>query len=84
MKTLAAIWIAVLLSGTGATVYVNHTLDEVALQNTMTARQLQPADNTVQVTSTIPLQSDGGATDIQPALGYKALNWETTNLKVQQ
>lgn len=82
MKTLAVIWIAVLLSGTGATVYVNHSLNEVALQNTVTAQQLQPAENLVQVTSTAPLQSDGDATDIQPALGYKVLD-SSAQIEVQ-
>lgn len=36
----------------------------------------QPAFNTVQNPTTQPLQSSGDAVDIQPALGYNALNWK--------
>lgn len=35
----------------------------------------QPAFNMVQNPTTEPLQSDGVTEDIQPALGYNALNW---------
>ncbi|NDD85673.1 hypothetical protein EBZ38_15535 [bacterium] len=44
--------------------------------------ELQPARNTVQVTSTAPLQATSDV-ELQPALGYKALNWQVDHLEVR-
>lgn len=88
MKALVIIWVAALLSGVGTVGYISNGINQAIVKQQECVLQcpnvnVQPAANTVQITSTVPLQSDGGDTDIQPALGYKALNWQTQTLRVQ-
>lgn len=88
MKTLIVIWVAALLSGVGTIGYINSSVDQLIIKQADCFIQcpnvnVQPAVNTVQVTSTKPLQSANESSDIQPVLGYKALYWNTVNLQVR-
>ena len=87
MKALVIIWVAALLSGVGTVGYISTELDKVAIQQRECVTQcpnvaVQDAPNVVQVTSSKPLQDDP-SDELQPALGYKALNWEVQNLEVR-
>lgn len=88
MKTLAAIWIAVLISAVGTVGYVNasinslvvgktftidHVSEPVNPQSTISVKVLQPAAN-VQADQT---GGNGQDYELQPALGYNALNWNS-------
>jgi len=88
MKALVVIWVAALLSGVTTVGYINSEVNKLVVkQQPQCAVQcpnvdVQPAYNTVQVTSTQPLQSDGEY-ELQPALGYKALEWQVDHLEVR-
>lgn len=83
MKTAIIIWVCAIISGVGCVGYVNASIDTLATENLQPANvQLQPAENTVQLTSTAPLQATSDP-ELQPALGYKALNWQVNNLEVR-
>lgn len=55
MKTLAIIWAAVLLTGTGTAVYVNNAINAAVLQSE--SAQLQPANVCVQDCNPAPVQT---------------------------
>lgn len=78
MKTAIVIWVCALISGVGCVGYVSNSIDTLAAENLQQATvELQPAENVVQLTSTAPLQATSEP-ELQPALGYKALNWNAT------
>lgn len=85
MKTAIIIWVCALISGVGCVKYVDTSLNNaIAADNLQPAVvELQPAENTVQLTSTAPLQAAPEEPELQPALGYKALDWNVNNLTVQ-
>ncbi|UOF77978.1 hypothetical protein [Caudoviricetes sp.] len=87
MKALIVIWAAALVSGVGTVGYISHGIDQLIVKQTECTIQcpnvdLQPAKNVVQVTSNAPLQATADY-ELQPALGYKALNWDVEKLEVR-
>ena len=87
MKALVVIWVAALLSGVGTVGYINSEVNSLVVKQSECSIQCpnvnpQYAPNTVQVTSTAPLQ-DTTDVELQPALGYKALNWNVEHLEVR-
>jgi len=87
MKTLVVIWVAALLSGIGTVGYINSEMNHLVVKQSDCVLQcpnveLQPARNTVQVTSSAPLQATSDV-ELQPALGYKALEWHVDHLEVR-
>ena len=95
MKTLVVIWVAALLSGIGTVGYINNEMNHLVVtqEQALLGKQsdcaiqcpnveLQPAPNVVQVTSTAPLQATSDV-ELQPALGYKALEWHVDHLEVR-
>lgn len=88
MKTLVVIWVAALLSGVGTVGYINSEMNHLVVKQTPDCVlqcpnvDIQPARNTVQVTSTAPLQATSDV-ELQPALGYKALEWQVDHLEVR-
>ena len=87
MKALVIIWVAALLSGVGTVGYISNGINQMVVKQHDCYLQcpnvdVQPAHNVVQLTSTAPLQATADP-ELQPALGYKSLNWQVTNLEVR-
>lgn len=84
-KSVLIIWVVAGLVVLGAVLYINHEVNAMiksvgVVDNSPT--ELRVVDHT---TSNVEpqLQADGGDTDIQPALGYKALTWHFTSATQQ-
>jgi hypothetical protein len=86
VKQLIFIWLVAGVVAVGAFLYINHAVNALVMD--VSGRETNyPADKpTLHVVdhtrSNIQpvLQSDGGDTDIQPALGAKALTWHYTGV----
>jgi len=76
MKVLAAIWAAVIITGTGTVVYVNNAINAAAVESLQgSAYNLQPADVQLQFANTC-LQNCNPV-QLQPAAPASVLDQRT-------
>lgn len=88
MKTLVVIWAAALLSGIGTVGYISNGINQLVVKQHECVVQcpnvdVQPAEANLQGSSVQLQNVPSDELELQPALGYKALNWQVDNLRVQ-